>query len=55
MPESQEHNRSLWHNRDYMILWSGQLVSAFGSRVSLFAIPLLIVAIAHSPVLEGLL
>jgi MFS family permease len=68
MPESQEHEqmvvpdagismqaRSLWHNRDFLILWSGQLVSAFGSRIAVFAAPLLVVALTGSPALAGLL
>lgn len=48
-------HRSLWHNRDFLILWSGQLVSAFGSRIAVFAAPLLIVALTGSPALAGLL
>jgi MFS family permease len=68
MPESQNDKRaiasstlsstrqhSLLHNRDYMIIWSGQLVSAFGSRITIFAAPLLIVALTGSPALAGLL
>lgn len=49
------HASSLWHNRDYLILWSGQLVSAFGSRITVFAMPLLLVALTGSPALAGLL
>src|SRR6266699_146606 len=59
MPASQNivqaRQRSLWHNRDYMILWSGQLVSAFGSRVSVIATPLLSVSLTGSPALAGLI
>jgi MFS family permease len=51
----QKGQCSLWLNRDYMILWSGQLVSSFGSRVSLIATPLLIVSLTGSPALAGLL
>ncbi len=46
---------SLWLNRDYMLLWSGQVVSATGSRISLLAFPLLVLAITHSPAQAGLL
>ena len=46
--------RSLWHNRDYMLLWSGQLVSSVGSQVSQLAFPLLILALTHSPAQAGL-
>jgi MFS family permease len=46
--------RSLWHNRDYMLLWTGQLVSSVGSQVSQLAFPLLILALTHSPAQAGL-
>ena len=60
MPASQNllqtrQRLSLWHNRDYMILWSGQLVSAFGSHVSVIAMPLFIVYLTGSPALAGLI
>ncbi len=45
---------SLWRNRDYMLLWSGQLVSSVGSQVSQLAFPLLILALTHSPAQAGL-
>lgn len=44
---------SLWRNRDYMILWGGQLVSSVGSMVSELAFPLLILAVTHSPAAAG--
>lgn len=46
---------SLWRNRDYVLLWSGQMVSSVGTRVSLLAFPLLILAITHSPAQAGLI
>src|SRR5260221_13673449 len=45
----------LWRNRDFMLLWSGQMVSSVGSRVSLLAFPLLVLAIKHSPAQAGLI
>ncbi len=45
---------SLWRNRDYMLLWSGQLVSSVGGQVSQLAFPLLILALTHSPAQAGL-
>ncbi|MBV9709590.1 MAG: MFS transporter [Ktedonobacteraceae bacterium] len=45
---------SLWRNRDYMLLWSGQLVSSVGTQVSQLAFPLLILALTHSPAQAGL-
>ena len=45
---------SLWRNRDYMLLWSGQIVSSVGSQVSQLAFPLLILTLTHSPAQAGL-
>jgi MFS family permease len=38
----------LIRNRDYMLLWSGQVISALGSGISGIALPLLILAITTS-------
>ena len=46
--------KSLWRNRDYMLLWSGQVVSSMGTQVSQLAFPLLILFLTHSPVQAGL-
>jgi len=46
---------SLWRNGDYLRLWSGQAASAIGSQVSGLALPLLILALTHSPAKAGLL
>ena len=46
---------SLWRNRDYVLLWSGQTVSSIGTQVSLLAFPLLILAITHSPAQAGII
>ncbi len=46
---------SLWHNRDFLLLWSGQIVSAIGSQVSLIAFPWLILALTGSPAQAGLI
>jgi len=45
---------SLWHNRDYLLLWSGQLISDTGTGISQIAYPLLILAITGSPAQAGL-
>ena len=39
---------SLWKNRDYLLLVSGQVVSFIGSQVQQFALPLLVLAFTHS-------
>jgi MFS family permease len=43
----------LWRNRDYMLLWSGQTVSNFGSSMSGIVFPLLILALTNSPAVAG--
>src|SRR5437773_10204840 len=46
---------SLWRNRDYMLLWSGQVVSVLGSRLSEIVFPLLAWDMTGSPVPAGIL
>ncbi len=50
---SSGHPNSLWRNRDYMLLWSGQALSDIGGAVSELAFPLLVLAITHSPAQAG--
>ena len=51
----QKPPRSLWRNRDYMLLWSGQIVSSTGTRVSSLALPLLVLAVTGSPAQAGIM
>lgn len=44
----------LWRNRDFMLLWSGQVVSTLGTRISGLAYPLLVLAVTGSPAQAGL-
>lgn len=37
----------LWSNRDFMRLWAAQAVSAFGSRITRVALPIIAVATLH--------
>ncbi len=46
---------SLWLNRDYLLLWGGQLVSSLGSNISGFAFPLLVLFLTGSPAQAGFL
>lgn len=46
--------KPLRKNRDFTILWSGQLVSTIGSEVSSLAFPLLVLAVTHSPLRAGI-
>jgi MFS family permease len=45
----------LRRNRDFILLWSGQVVSTIGTRVSSLAYPLLVLALTHSPAKAGLI
>lgn len=45
----------LWRNRDYVLLWSGQLISELGSTASRLAFPLLMLFLTDSPAQAGLL
>ncbi|HEY8291653.1 MAG TPA: MFS transporter, partial [Thermomicrobiales bacterium] len=45
---------SLWRNRDYAILWSGQTLSSIGTGVSNLAFPLLVLTLTHSPTQAGI-
>ncbi|HEX5465832.1 MAG TPA: MFS transporter [Candidatus Limnocylindrales bacterium] len=44
----------LWRNRDFMALWSSQVVSTVGTRITSIAYPLLVLAMTGSPVQAGL-
>ena len=44
----------LHRNRDFMVLWTSQVVSTVGTRVSGIAYPLLVLAITRSPALAGI-
>lgn len=52
---AQVERQSLWRNRDFMLLWSGQGVSVLGTRISGLALPLLVLATTHSVVQAGLI
>lgn len=44
---------SVWRNRNFLLLWGGQAVSALGSNISTLALPLLALALTHSPAQAG--
>jgi MFS family permease len=54
-PKVERDSRSLWWNRDFLILWGGQTLSSAGSFISLLAVPLLVLAITGSPARAGLI
>ncbi|HYX48768.1 MAG TPA: MFS transporter, partial [Ktedonobacteraceae bacterium] len=53
--ESSKPSVPLWRNRDYILLWSGQMISSAGTRVSMLAFPLLVLALTRSPAQAGLI
>lgn len=44
----------LWRNRDYLLLWAGEIISTSGSQVSQLALPLLILVLTGSPAQAGI-
>lgn len=53
-PQIARRRATLWSNRDFLILWGGQSLSAAGSFISLLALPLLVLALTGSPARAGL-
>ena len=39
---------SLWRNRDFLLLWTGQVLSTLGTRMSSVAVPLLVLSMTGS-------
>lgn len=54
MPQAADDQVPLYRNRDFVLLWSGQVVSTVGMRVSTLAYPLLVLAITGSPLRAGI-
>jgi Transmembrane secretion effector len=54
LTREQAPKRSLWRNRDYLLLWCGQVISAVGSSISELAFPLLVLAVTGSPAQAGI-
>ena len=47
---------SIWHNRNFLVLWSSQTISLFGSSISGLAVPLIAVLLLHAtPAQMGML
>jgi MFS family permease len=52
-PVSSDKAKSVWRNRDYLLLWSGQALSDVGGAVSELAFPLLVLTVTQSPAQAG--
>src|SRR5690242_9761037 len=48
-------SRSLWRNRDYLLLWLGQGGSSIGSGLTLFALPQLLIVSLNMPAVAALM
>jgi MFS family permease len=53
-PQTGGRPPSLWHNRDFTLLWSGQCLSDLGTAMSDLALPLLVLQLTGSPTRAGL-
>lgn len=51
----KQHRSMLWHNRDFILLWSGQSISSLGTSITQTAYPLLVWDMSHSAALVGLI
>ena len=49
---SAPHRPSLWRQRDFMKLWTGQSISQFGDEITALAVPLLAIEILGAGALE---
>ncbi|MEV6300063.1 MFS transporter [Actinoplanes sp. NPDC051861] len=52
--ETRPAGLSLWRNRDFTLLWGGQVVSNLGAAISGTAMPLLVLSMTGSPADAGL-
>jgi MFS family permease len=50
----QDESVPLRHNRDFNLLWTGQVVSGLGTRISDIAFPLLVLSTTGSPIKAGI-
>jgi len=52
---SAETSPSLWYNKAFLTLWAGQSVSVFGTQVTTFALPWLVLDLTSTATAVGLL
>jgi MFS family permease len=46
--KSGDSPTSLWRDRDFLLFWTGESVSGFGSQITLFALPVAAVVVLHA-------
>ena len=51
-PASTSRSRSLWHDGNFLTLWSGQTLSQFGEHIGELALPILAVLVLHATAFE---
>jgi MFS family permease len=50
------HSQNLWRHKDFLKLWTGETISAFGSQITAFALPLTaVLVLGATPVQMGIL
>ena len=52
-PDTRAAATPLRRNRNFQLLWTGQVLSEIGSEFGVLAYPLLVLALTHSPVIAG--
>src|SRR3954451_262642 len=50
----EQASHPLWHNRDYLLLQGGQIVSYIGNQQQFMALPLLVLLLTGSAVQAGI-
>src|SRR5215471_3524630 len=51
----EAQQQSLFKNRNFMLLWSGQLVSAMGTTITSIALPLIVLGLTGSALQAGII
>ncbi|MGW0950357.1 MFS transporter, partial [Streptomyces sp. NPDC002623] len=56
MADDSRTRSSIWHNREFLLLWGGQTVSEMGTHITVLALPLVAVVLLEASAFQvGLL
>ncbi|GHO57654.1 hypothetical protein [Ktedonobacter robiniae] len=44
--------QGLWHHKDFLKFWTGETISAFGSQVTVFALPITAALTLHATAIQ---